>query len=299
MRGNKRLYGLLYAIAAWCTAATLALAQDSQNLAKQLSNPIADLTSIPIQFNYDRGIGPANNGYRVTANVQPVVPFKLGDGWTLISRTIVPVIFQEDIFPATSAVDETAIGVGPLSLEATELTLAPGAGTQFGLGDVVQSFFFSPRPVPIGANSTFIFGAGPVWLLPTGTDPLLTTDKWGAGPTAVGLVQSGPWTYGALANHLWSFAGDDRRADVNATFLQPFMSYTTPDAFTFTLQTETTYDWESEEWQVPVNFIVSKLTTIGQQPVSFAVGIKYNVESMSGGPEGWGARFATTFLFPN
>jgi len=46
-------------------------------------------------------------------------------------------------------------------------------------------------------------------------------------PTAVVLKQEHGWTYGALANHIWSFAGDDSRADVNATFLQPFLSYTT------------------------------------------------------------------------
>jgi hypothetical protein len=100
-----------------------------------------------------------------------------------------------------------------------------GAGNQFGLGDVVQSLFFSPKAP---TESGWIVGAGPVFLLPTGTDDLLTTDKWGAGPTAVAFKQQGPWTYGALTNHIWSFAGDDRRADVNATFLQPFLSYTTP-----------------------------------------------------------------------
>jgi hypothetical protein len=62
----------------------------------------------------------------------------------------------------------------------------------------------------------------------------------------VALKQQGPWTYGALANHFWSFAGDDDRADVSSTFLQPFLSYTTPHAWTFALNTESTYDWESE-----------------------------------------------------
>jgi hypothetical protein len=112
------------------------------------------------------------------------------------------------------------------------------------------------------------------------------------------LKQTGGWTYGALANHIWSFAGDDGRADVNATFMQPFLSYTTPDAWTFSLNTETTYNWETEEWTVPVNGIVSKLVTIGTQPVSLAAGVRYYVESPDSGPHGWGARLAVTFLFP-
>jgi hypothetical protein len=196
----------------------------------------------------------------------------LSADWLVISRTILPVIYENDI--------------------------APGAGSQFGLGDTVQSLFLSPKPVPIGNGGSFIYGAGPVALLPTGTDSLLSAKKWGAGPTAVGLVQIGPWTTGALANHIWSFAGDDDRPDVNATFLQPFVSYTTPTAYTFSAQMEATYNWQGEEWSVPLSVIVSKLTTFGQQPVQFAVGARYYAASATNGPEGFGARFVMTFLFP-
>ena len=91
----------------------------------------------------------------------------------------------------------------------------------------------------------------------------------GRGPTGVALKQSGPWTVGILANHIWSFAGDNDRADVNATFLQPFISYTTKDAWTFAFNTESTYDWEASEWSVPINFPVSKLVHIDKQPVNW------------------------------
>ncbi len=155
-----------------------AAAQDTE-LAKQLSNPVASLISVPFQFNYDSGFGP-EDGHRVTLNIQPVIPITLNEDWNLISRTILPVIWQEDI-------------AGP-------------SGSQFGLGDTVQSLFLSPSAAGPGG---IIWGAGPVFLLPTSTDPLLGTDRWGAGPTGVVLMQSGPWTYGMLANHIWSFAGQE------------------------------------------------------------------------------------------
>ncbi|MFM1891574.1 MAG: hypothetical protein RLZ44_651 [Pseudomonadota bacterium] len=163
------------------------------------------------------------------------------------------------------------------------------------MGDVVQSLFVSPKTPTAGG---WIWGAGPVLLLPTGTDELLTADKWGAGPTAVALKQQGPWTYGALANHIWSFAGDDDRDDVNATFLQPFLAYTTPQAWTFSLNTESTYDWESEQWSVPLNGVVTKVTKIGNQLVSIGAGVRYWAQSPDSGPEGWGARLVFTLLFP-
>ena len=54
---------------------------------------------------------------------------------------------------------------------------------------------------------------------------------------------------------------------MNATFVQPFVSYTTPTAWSFTLNTESTYDWEREQWAVPINAIVSKVTKVGDQLV--------------------------------
>lgn len=244
-------------------------ASDSAELAKKLNNPIAAMISVPFQFNYDSEIGPERDGERIQLNFQPVVPVQLNDDWNMISRTILPIIHQDDIFP--------------------------GAGSQFGFGDTTQSLFFSPTHA---GESGIIWGVGPVFLLPTGTDELLSSGKWGAGPTLVVLRQSGGWTYGALMNHIWSFAGDPERDDVSSTFLQPFLSYTTHDAWTFGVNTESSYDWEAEQWSVPVNVTVSKLVTFGHQPVSLGGAVRYWADSTDGGPHGFGARAIVTFLFP-
>lgn len=246
--------------------ATTALQAQDADLAQKLANPIADLISVPIQSNLDFGVGPGD-GTIWRTNIQPVIPFSISEDWNVISRTILPVIDQEGLAPAGDALDAS------------------------GLGDIVQSFFFSPK------ESSPIWGVGPAFLIPSATDDLLGGEKWGIGPTAVVLKQEGAWTYGALANHIWDFAGDDSRGAVNATFLQPFVSYITPTKTTFTLNTETTYDWHNDQWIVPVNFVVSQLFKIGDQPVQAFVGARYYVETPTGGPE-WGLRFGLTFLFP-
>ncbi|TGV76634.1 transporter, partial [Mesorhizobium sp. M00.F.Ca.ET.158.01.1.1] len=142
-------------------------------------------------------------------------------------------------------------------------------------------------------------GVGPVFLFPTATDELLGGQKWGAGPTAVVLKQKDGWTVGMLANHIWSFAGDGDRSDINATYLQPFVSYTTKDAWTFSLNTESTYNWEAQQWSVPINFQVSKLVVMDKQPISLFAGVRYWAESPDNGPDGFGFRTGITLLFPN
>ncbi|PLX36931.1 MAG: hypothetical protein C0606_13240 [Hyphomicrobiales bacterium] len=255
--------------AALCLGLAPARADEAEDLAKKAANPVASLISVPIQVNYDRGIGPLDDGFRVTTNVQPVIPFSINEDWNLISRTIIPFVHQENIFP--------------------------GAGTQTGVGDVMQSFFVSPAQATAGGLT---WGLGPVFVLPTASDPLLGSEKWGVGPTGVALVQKGPWTVGVLANHIWSVAGDSKRADVSRSFVQPFLSYTTHSAWSFGLQTEATYDWEADDWSVPIQVNVSKMTTIGRQPVSFSAGVRYWAVSPTGGPEGIGARLGVSFLFP-
>jgi len=164
-----------------------------------------------------------------------------------------------------------------------------------GLGDITASQFFSPKAP---TASGWIWGAGPVELLPTASDEALGAEKWGLGPTAVALKQVGPWTIGGLANHIWSVGGDDDRADINATFVQPFVSYITKTKTTFGVMSESTYDWEHEAWSVPVNANVAQMFKIGPQIMQLMLGARYWVESPEGGPEGWGLGVQLTLLYP-
>lgn len=243
--------------------------EEADALAKQLSNPIASLTSVPLQLNYDDGIGPSDDGDKFTLNVQPVIPVSISQDWNMISRTIVPIVSQQDVFPQDDS--------------------------QFGLGDTVQSLFFSPKAL---TASGWTWGLGPVLLVPTATDELLGGEKWGGGPTGVALKQTTTgWTYGVLFNHIWSFAGDDDRGDISNTFLQPFLAKGLGQGRTLTFNIESTYDWEGEQWAVPLNLAYSKVSRIGKQLVSYQGGVRYYLDAPDNGPE-WGLRATFTLLFP-
>ena len=260
-----------------CTAVSSRAEEDSAELAKKLSNPIANLISVPFQSNWDNGIEAPHEAHKIPGlhfqkasryllNIQPVVPISISKDWNLIIRTIVPY----------------------LNVESPIMEL----DGQNGLGDITQSFFFSPKEP---TSSGWIWGAGPVFLYPSGQDGL-SARKWGAGPTAVLLKQEHGWTYGILANHIWSVSGPGLN-NISSTFLQPFVTYTTKTFTTIGLNTESTYDWKNDQWTVPINLTVAQLLKICGMPMQFQLGYRYYADKPEGGPD-WGLRFTVTFLFP-
>jgi hypothetical protein len=243
-------------------------ADSDAELAKKLQNPIANLVSVPIQVDWDTNIGPEEADL-FSITLQPVIPIDLNEDWIVISRTILSVYIDAE-------------------------SPVPGGDDVSGNSDTLQSFFFSPKAK---TASGWIWGAGPVLSLPTASEDEFGSDKYGLGPTAVVLKQENGWTYGGLANHVWSVGGSDSDPDVNNTFLQPFLVYTTKSYTSYVLQTESTYDWETEEWTVPINIRVGQLVKFGEQRVQFQFGYRNYIDSPSDNLD-WGLTFQVTFLFP-
>jgi len=240
---------------------------EEEDLQTKLANPVADLISVPFQFTTTPKSGPLEKPQH-TLNIQPVYPTTLGD-IRLIHRVILPVLSN----PA----------------------VVPGQDRENGIGDIVYEAFFSPA-----AASKTIWAVGPIVQLRTATDPRLGSGKWAAGPAALALVQPSPWSVGALVTQLWSFAGDENRASVNQTQIQPLLSYKLgPEhsiAYTGTITANWNEDRSSQRWTVPLGITYSMLTKpAGFVPVNYIFGGGYNVIRPDN-TGGWFLRFQINFV---
>lgn len=233
------------------------------DLAKKLANPIANLISVPLQSNFDVGIG-MYNGSKMVLYVQPVIPITLSPKLNLITRWILPIVSQFDI--------------------TGEYT------SQSGLGDAVITGFISP------SQSKLTWGVGPAFILPTATNKFLGGKKLGIGPSIVALTQNNGWTIGGLANHIFSVAGDENRSDINATFINPFITYNWKSGAGVTLNSEYTHDWENDLDIFVIMPTLSAVTKFGSQTVSFAIAPRIHFA-----PEtrpNYGVRAAVVLVFP-
>jgi hypothetical protein len=238
-------------------------AQDADALAKQTQNPVASLISVPLQGNWDVGLGD-RDATATLLNIQPVMPFGVTQTTNVILRVIMPMTSQP-------AADGLRVN---------------------GLGDIVATAFFSPAK-----SGRVIWGAGPVLLLPAATDDSLGSEKFGLGPSVVALTQPGKWTLGALFNQIWSTSGASDRSDVDSTFLQPFVNYNLGQGLSIGATLEATANWEADDtWTAPLLFNVTKVALLGKRPVSFALGAGPTLASSAAAS--WRFRLAATFLFP-
>ena len=241
-----------------------AAAQTADELAKQTQNPVAGLISVPLQGNWDFGLGD-REATGTLLNIQPVMPFGISKSTNVILRVIMPLTSQ------------------PGSTEARIN----------GLGDIVATAFFSPLK-----SGRIIWGAGPVFLLPAATSNALGSEKFGIGPSVVALTQPGPFTVGILYNQIWSVSGANDRADVNSMFLQPFLNYNLGGGLSAGVSVEASANFEADEaWTAPLLFSVSKVALLGKRPVNFALAAGPTIASPDGGAS-WRFRLAATFLFP-
>lgn len=241
---------------------------DKVDIAKKLANPIANMISVPLQYQFSRGVGANQGGSEQTLLFQPVAPFDLGGGDVFIVR--------------------------PIVAGAREINVQNGSGKSFsgyGVASVTLESFYAPN-----TNSSWIWGIGPYAQSPSGNSGNFGSQQTGVGVTGVVLNRDGPWTYGLLGYQSWSAGGNPAFGTQNNLYGQPFLAYTTKDAWTYTANMEALYNYDARRTSNPLYLGASKLIVIDGVPFSFGAGPMYYMSNTPGGPSGWGARATATLV---
>jgi hypothetical protein len=241
---------------------------DKVGIAKKLANPIANMISVPLQYEFSRGVGRNQGGSEQTLLFQPVMPFNLGGGDTFIVRPIVAGVREVNVQGASGQ---------------------PYSG--YGIANVTIESFYAPN-----TNSSWIYGVGPYAVSPSGNSGKFGSQQTGAGVTGVVLNRHGPWTYGLLGYQSWEVGGNPAFGTQNNLYGQPFLAYTNKEALTITANMEALYNYDTRRTSNPLYVGASKLTVIGGIPFSFGAGPMYYVSNTPGGPSGWGARATATVV---
>lgn len=264
----------VFALVCMISAQGIALAEDDDLQAK-VQNPVGNIYSLPFENTFDFG-APDGTAYILT--VQPVIPVRIGN-WNLINRVIAPLIYAPGII--------------------VNIPSLPAGGTQgesrFGLGDINYTGFLSP------ANAgKLIWGVGPSLTMPTATDDSLGSKKWSGGASVVLLTQPKPWSLGILLRHLWSFAGDEDRADVNQSMIQPFVNYNLDKGWFLTTDPVILGNLDAPDenkWTVPLGGGFGRMFKIGKRPINTRLRAYYNVVRPEGAPD-WQLQFTFQLIYP-
>ena len=197
-----------------------ASADDKAEIAKKLANPIANMISVPFQWNWDQKTGKNGQGHDQTLLVQPVIPMGLSGGDNLIFRPIVTAEMQ------------------------TNVNGFSGTGMQ----GIQLETFYAPN-----TGSSVIWGVGPYLASPAGASGRFGSQQTGGGVTGVLLDRTGPWTYGVLAFNSWNMGGSAISGTQNNLYWQPFVAYVTSNAWTVSVNTQSVYNYDMHRKQNPVN----------------------------------------------
>lgn len=239
---------------------------DATALAKQTQNPVADLVSIPFQFNFNSG-GGLDDGTLYNLNIQPVIPITLNKDWKFIARAIVPYL-------STPTADGDQVG---------------------GFGDIQLQGYLTPAK-----GGKLIWGLGPIFSFPAATNPEVRTGSWAVGPAAVALTMTGHWVIGALANQLWTYADNGGDPEVNQLVVQPFINYNFGVGWAISTAPLISANWNApsgQQWTVPLGLGITKTTVFNRRPMNIGLQYYHNVAHPDSGPSDQ-VRIVLALLYP-
>jgi hypothetical protein len=250
-------------------------AASADEMAAQLADPNSPVASLTFKNKFTRFEGDlpdADNQSMYTLVFQPTLPFILGSGSKVIWRPSIPLLVGKPVFDSSTA----------------------SFDGESGLGDIGFDLIYVPKL----KRKDILFGYGIITTLPTGTDSSLTTGQWTLGPEMIIGKLDPKYTLAFFPKHQWDVAGWGDTA-INVTALQPIFTYLPGGGWNIGTAPNITYNWENEQWTVPLHLTVGKTVMISGRPWKFAAELDYFVENSDTFAPEWMVSFNITPVVEN
>jgi len=237
------------------------VAPSADEIAKKLANPNTPLASLNFKLQYrtfEGDLPNADDQEGTTLLFQPAFPFPLANGDVVFFRPAIPLQFDQPVFNSGKLDFDSESGLGDITFD-----LAYGRTTKTGL----------------------LWAAGIISTIPTATEDTLGADRWTLGPEFLIGKLTKTYVLGAFPNHQWDIGGSGD-ADISLTTTQFFVSILPGGGWNYGTSPIMSYNWESEEWTVPLNFNFGKTVILGGRPWKLSAEFNYYVEQPDAfGPE--------------
>lgn len=262
-----------------------------EQIAEMINNPLGSLWLLNVQTTttwfsgalVDR-VEPLGRGQNSTL-IQPVLSMQLTPNIRWLSRPIIPINSFDLPSSYTRLTDQYDPGTPVIAFDRTT-----------GLGDIQWMNYFATNE---SVKPPDIFGVGVGLLMKTATNELLGAGKWAAGPSAVAVHLGEKWTYGVIAQHFWSFAGDARRNDINLTSLQPILRYALNQESGIGVMPNWNYNWQTRRWtQLFVGLGYDTMIDVGPVPTQVGIEVHYNLARNDLFNPQWQVRLVFTPVVP-
>ena len=236
-------------------------APSADELAAELSNPNTAVATLTFknQFRWFAGDLPeADDQWSYTLLFQPSLPFVLGGGDKILWRPAVPILVDQPV-------PDLAGG---------------GFDGESGLGDIAFDLAYAP----VFADKSLLVALGLITSLPTATNDL-GSGQWTLGPELLIGKVTPKWVLGLFPNHQWDMTGWTENK-INLTSIQAFYTYLPGGGWSVGTGPTITYDWEGEQWTVPLQLNAGKTVVWNGRPWKLSVEANYYVEKSDAfGPE--------------
>ncbi len=245
----------------------------ADEIAKALANPNTPLAKLTtkIQFRtFDGSLPNASSQSSTTLLLQPSFPFPLSNGDVVFFRPGIPIIFGQPVINGSGGFD-----------------------SKTGLGDIGFDLAYGRTNKETG----LVTALGIIATLPTATPSELGGRNFNLGPEVlIGLINA-KYVIGAFPNHQWKVAGNG--ATTNLTSIQIFANLLPGNALVVGTSPILNYDWNNEQWTIPLNLTVGKTYVLGSRPWSFSMEANYYVDAPSTfGPQ-WFIGFSASPVVEN